>query len=215
MEAGAPKPRRAALPHLDDSPDGFHDDRRPRDRPAAVGRLPRLAIDHLAEIVAQGIKLADPRRMAMYFAKYGTGGGKEYRHRVPGEWITGRLVCEDYGAEYDEDRDECPDRGGLDAELVETGAQAAPRRLRPSSCPHSRALSWSGSCATTRSPAYSSAHARSGPVSRWSARSTPATRYWSAATAIRTTRSSAPPAPASPPSCTACRPRSRPPTRHW
>jgi len=32
---------------------------------------------------AEGIKLTDPRRMAVYFAKYGTAGGKEYQHRVP------------------------------------------------------------------------------------------------------------------------------------
>jgi GNAT superfamily N-acetyltransferase len=32
---------------------------------------------------AQGIKLNDPRRMAVYFANYGTAGSKEYQHRVP------------------------------------------------------------------------------------------------------------------------------------
>lgn len=36
---------------------------------------------------AQGLKLTDPRRMAIYFAKYGTAAaGKEYQHRVPTEW---------------------------------------------------------------------------------------------------------------------------------
>jgi hypothetical protein len=68
-----------------------------------------------------GIKLTDPRRMAVYFAKYGTGGRKDYQHRVPPEWLSITLVCEDCGAEYHADRDECPDCGCLDAELVETG----------------------------------------------------------------------------------------------
>jgi hypothetical protein len=70
---------------------------------------------------AEGIKLTDPRRMAVYFAKYGTGGRKDYQHRVPHEWLSVALVCDDCGAEYDADLDECPDCGGLDAELVETG----------------------------------------------------------------------------------------------
>jgi hypothetical protein len=70
---------------------------------------------------AEGIKITDPRRMAVYFAKYGTAGGKEYQHRVPSEWLTSVLVCEDCGGEFDEDRDECPDCGCLDAELVDTG----------------------------------------------------------------------------------------------
>ena len=68
---------------------------------------------------AEGIKLTDPRRMAVYFAKYGTGGRKEYQHHVPAEWLTVALVCHDCGAEYDADLDECPDCGSLDAELVE------------------------------------------------------------------------------------------------
>jgi hypothetical protein len=71
---------------------------------------------------AEGIKLTDPRRMAVYFAKYGTGGRKDYQHRVPPEWLSVALVCEDCGAEYDAECDECPDCGSLDAELVETGA---------------------------------------------------------------------------------------------
>jgi hypothetical protein len=37
---------------------------------------------------AEGVKLTDPRRMAVYFAKYGTAGNKEYQHQVPREWIT-------------------------------------------------------------------------------------------------------------------------------
>jgi hypothetical protein len=70
---------------------------------------------------AEGIKLTDPRRMAVYFAKYGTGGRKDYQHRVPRECLSIALVCEDCGAEYDADLDECPDCGSLAAELVETG----------------------------------------------------------------------------------------------
>jgi hypothetical protein len=62
---------------------------------------------------AEGIKLTDPRRMAVYFAKYGTGGAKEYQHRVPSEWLTFVLVCEDCGTECEEDRDECPACGCL------------------------------------------------------------------------------------------------------
>jgi hypothetical protein len=71
---------------------------------------------------AQGIKLTDPRRMAMYFAKYGAGGGKEYQHRVPSEWLTIVLVCTSCTAEYDQDRDECPDCGCPDADVVEQGS---------------------------------------------------------------------------------------------
>jgi hypothetical protein len=70
---------------------------------------------------AEGIKLTDPRRMAIYFAKYGTSGGKEYQHQVPREWCTAVLVCDDCDAEYDSDRDDCPDCGSIEAELVEHG----------------------------------------------------------------------------------------------
>jgi hypothetical protein len=72
---------------------------------------------------AEGIKLTDPRRIAVYFAKYGTGGRKDYhQHRVPREWLPVALVCGDCGREYDADLDECPECGCLDAELAETGA---------------------------------------------------------------------------------------------
>ncbi len=37
---------------------------------------------------AEGIKLTDPRRMAVYFAKYSTGGRKDYQHCVPPEWLS-------------------------------------------------------------------------------------------------------------------------------
>lgn len=83
---------------------------------------------------AEGIKLTDPRRMAVYFAKYGTAGGKEYQHRVPEEWIDSYLVCEDCRADYDQDRDECPDCGCPEAELIETGSAGrfwGYRGLRP------------------------------------------------------------------------------------
>jgi len=70
---------------------------------------------------AEGIKLTDPRRMAVYFAKYGTSGGKEYQHRVPDEWLTSVLVCDGCGTEYEQDRDECPACGALEAELVDSG----------------------------------------------------------------------------------------------
>jgi hypothetical protein len=71
---------------------------------------------------AEGSKLTDPRRMAVYFAKYGTAGSKEYQHQVPREWITSYLVCEDCGRDYDQARDDCPDCGCLEAALVDTGS---------------------------------------------------------------------------------------------
>jgi hypothetical protein len=70
---------------------------------------------------AEGIRLTDPRRMAVYFAKYGTAGRKDYQHHVPREWLTSALICDECGREYPEDRDECPDCGCLDAELIDTG----------------------------------------------------------------------------------------------
>jgi hypothetical protein len=60
--------------------------------------------------------------MAVYFAKYGTGGRKDYQHRVPEEWVSQVLLCDACGGEYDTDRDECPECGCPDAELVESGA---------------------------------------------------------------------------------------------
>lgn len=80
-------------------------------------RLAGTGVDY-----AEGIKLTDPRRMAVYFAKYGTAGTKEYQHRVPREWLSGLLVCDDCAAEYEADLDECPTCGGLDAALVDAGA---------------------------------------------------------------------------------------------
>ena len=83
---------------------------------------------------AEGIKLTDPRRMAVYFAKYGTAGSKEYQHRVPSEWIDAYLVCEDCGRDYPQDRDECPDCGSVEAEVVEVGSAGrfwGYRGLRP------------------------------------------------------------------------------------
>ncbi|MGH3933770.1 MAG: hypothetical protein ACRDS1_02090, partial [Pseudonocardiaceae bacterium] len=92
-------------------------------------RLAGTGVDY-----AEGIKLTDPRRMAVYFAKYGTAGSKEYQHRVPPEWITSYLVCGDCGRDYDQARDECPDCGCPEAELVETGSAGrfwGYRGLRP------------------------------------------------------------------------------------
>jgi hypothetical protein len=59
--------------------------------------------------------------MAVYFAKYGTAGHKDYQHHVPREWLTSVLICDDCGCEYSEDRDECPECGCFDAELIDAG----------------------------------------------------------------------------------------------
>ena len=67
---------------------------------------------------AEGVRLSDPRRMAVYFANTGR---KDYQHHVPSEWLTSMLICDDCGREYDQDRDECPDCGCLGAELVDIG----------------------------------------------------------------------------------------------
>ncbi|MGD9526847.1 MAG: hypothetical protein AB7L91_14935 [Dehalococcoidia bacterium] len=72
---------------------------------------------------AQGVKLTDPRRMSIYFAKYGAAAtGKEYQHRIPPEWLTSELVCTECSAGYDQALDECPACGCPDADLVETGS---------------------------------------------------------------------------------------------
>jgi len=71
---------------------------------------------------AEGIKLTDPRRMAVYFAKCGTVGVKDYQHRVPREWIDAYLVCVECGRDYSEDHDECPDCGSFEAEVIEVGS---------------------------------------------------------------------------------------------
>ncbi|MEI8083522.1 MAG: hypothetical protein WCI74_16925 [Actinomycetes bacterium] len=34
-----------------------------------------------------GAKMTDPRRLATYFLKHGMGGGKEYQHEAPAEWL--------------------------------------------------------------------------------------------------------------------------------
>lgn len=83
---------------------------------------------------AEGIKLTDPRRMAVYFAKYGAAGPKEYQHRVPREWLTTSLICDDCGREFEEDRDECPECGSLNAQVLDTvgaGRFWGYRGLRP------------------------------------------------------------------------------------
>ena len=43
--------------------------------------------------------------MAVYFAKYGTPGRKNYQPHVPREWLTSVLICNNCGREYPEDRD--------------------------------------------------------------------------------------------------------------
>jgi hypothetical protein len=77
-------------------------------------RLAGTGVDY-----AEGIKLTDPRRMAVYFAKYGTAGGKEYQHRIPDQWCQARLRCDDCGAEYDEHSDDpCAECGSDSAYLI-------------------------------------------------------------------------------------------------
>jgi hypothetical protein len=72
---------------------------------------------------AQGIKLTDPRRMAVYFAKYGAAStGKEYQHQVPREWLQTVLICSECRTGYDQDFDECPDCGCPDADVTEEGS---------------------------------------------------------------------------------------------
>ena len=53
---------------------------------------------------------------------------------VPPEWIDTYLVCDDCGQDYPEDRDECPDCGCFEAEVVEVGSAGrfwGYRGLRP------------------------------------------------------------------------------------
>ena len=71
---------------------------------------------------AEGVKLTNPRRMAAYFAKYGTGGRKDSQHRVRPEMLPAAQVCDDCGTEYDADRGDCPDCDCLDAGLVDMDA---------------------------------------------------------------------------------------------
>ncbi|MCA1603194.1 MAG: hypothetical protein LC776_16680, partial [Acidobacteria bacterium] len=57
-----------------------------------------------------------------------------YQHRVPREWIDAYLVCDDCGRDYPEGRDECPDCGCVEAEVVEVGSAGrfwGYRGLRP------------------------------------------------------------------------------------
>lgn len=36
----------------------------------------------------EGLRASDPKRLAIYFAKHGgAGGGKEYQHQIPPEWV--------------------------------------------------------------------------------------------------------------------------------
>jgi hypothetical protein len=69
---------------------------------------------------AEGIRCTDPRRMAVYFAKYGHGASKEYQHHVPPQWLLARLRCEDCDTVYVENGDDpCPSCGSYEAELIE------------------------------------------------------------------------------------------------
>jgi hypothetical protein len=85
---------------------------------------------------AQGIKLTDPRRLAVYFTKYGQGGGKEVQNQVPPEWVDAAAVClgEGCGEVYDADLHECPACGDLEAEINYRGSVGrfwGVRGLRP------------------------------------------------------------------------------------
>lgn len=141
MEAGVSVPWCAAFPSVDHTPNELYHDHRPgHGREIEVDFRRWLSITW-ADIVAhpnaeerrkhraagsgvdyaEGVRLTDPRRMAVYFAKYGTAGRKDYQHHVPREWLTSTLVCDDCGREYNQDRDECPDCRCLEAELVDTG----------------------------------------------------------------------------------------------
>jgi RNA polymerase subunit RPABC4/transcription elongation factor Spt4 len=69
---------------------------------------------------AEGIRCSDPRRMAVYFAKYGHGGAKDYQHQVPPQWLSARLRCQDCDTVYVENGDDpCPACGSYEAELIE------------------------------------------------------------------------------------------------
>ncbi len=49
--------------------------------------------------------------MAVYFAKYGTAGSKEYQHRVLREWIDAYLVCVECGRDYQRTATNAPTAG--------------------------------------------------------------------------------------------------------
>jgi hypothetical protein len=70
---------------------------------------------------AEGIRCTDPRRVAVYFAKYGHGGAsKDYQHQVPPQWLSARLRCQDCDTVYFENGDDpCPTCGSYEAELIE------------------------------------------------------------------------------------------------
>ncbi|MCF7552261.1 hypothetical protein [Pseudonocardia sp. WMMC193] len=69
---------------------------------------------------AQGLKLTDPRRMAIYFAKYGAAAtGKEYQHHVPPEWMDVHLACRNCGNEYGKSIERCPACRCPDAEALQ------------------------------------------------------------------------------------------------
>jgi len=83
---------------------------------------------------AQGIALTDPRRMAVYFTKYGQGGRKEYQNQVPREWLDAVATCLDCSRSYDADEHECPDCGHPEADIDYHGSAGrfwGVRGLRP------------------------------------------------------------------------------------
>jgi hypothetical protein len=68
---------------------------------------------------AQGLRLTDPRRMSIYFGKYGSAAtGKEHQHRVPGEWLDTVFICGNCADEFDQALDECPACGHPDGGTV-------------------------------------------------------------------------------------------------
>lgn len=69
----------------------------------------------------QGHQAAASGRMAVYFAKYGAGAGKESQHKVPPQWLAERLRRQDRGTDYPEhgEDDFCPPSGSYSVELGE------------------------------------------------------------------------------------------------
>ncbi len=83
---------------------------------------PRTVSNRLDAVVTSRLDLLTLLKSSIRDQPAGTLGSKDlYQHHVPREWLTSMLICDDCGREYPEDRDECPDCGCLDAELVDTG----------------------------------------------------------------------------------------------
>jgi len=78
-------------------------------RPESPQRRRRHLLAGTGVDYGQRLKLADPRRVAIYFAKYGAAStSKEYQHQVPRDWFACELVCTEGGAGYDQDRANAP-----------------------------------------------------------------------------------------------------------